>query len=161
MPFPNNIPSLEVNRRSANHLIAQSFDTAIILPSNFEHDQSDFVYASSSFSFYKYVKESLPLSFLTEPELLMEQRSGEWFAPTILLSSEFIARHPTSVAIICKLSAQYVYDSFKGRFSKPKADLKIIHQKTSSLELTEFHYRGDVSGLSEVKDAVAELCKKD
>jgi hypothetical protein len=149
--------SLDI-RTIDNAKIQSCRDHVIILPSNFlDGDAEEPIYASSTISFFKYCENELPLQYWTMPEVLLEQRSDELFAPVILFSSDLIKEHPMIISILLNTLARYVYDTFKGKI-KPKINLRVIH--TDGDQSTEIHYRGEVENLEQIKDAVLEAVRK-
>jgi len=131
----------------------------IILPENYL-EKVNHRYHSSSLSFYKYAKEQLDIDFFDEPEALLEQRSGEWFGPVILITSMAYSSNPEIIAITCGVIANYVTDFFRGK--KPtEIKVKVICKETSSTKYTEIEYNGNVEGLGEIKEVLTEVAKKD
>lgn len=130
----------------------------VILPHNYQHDGRH-EYHSGSISFYKYSKDKLKINYLTEPELLVEQRSGEWFGPLLLISSSAVAQNPELISITCGVIANYVTDFFKGR-EKPNIRLKVIHRETKTSKLTEISYEGGLDGLEKLEESILKLASK-
>lgn len=130
----------------------------VILPVNYSEDKNH-RYHSSSLSFYKYAKNRLDISYLNEPEVLLEQQSGEWIGPVILITHMAYTSNPEIIAIICGVIANYITDFFKGT-KRPTVSLKIIYKETKSSKFTEIEYKGGVDGLSEIKDAMIKVAKK-
>lgn len=97
----------------------------IMLPSNLPDEPEDYHYSSTAVSFYKYAKTKAPIEFLTEPATLIEQRSGDWYAPMILITQAAIAAHPLIVNVLSGLLANYLFDFFKGQ-TQPQANLDFV-----------------------------------
>jgi hypothetical protein len=133
-------------------------DHVMILPSNFlDEGAEEPIYASSTVSFFKYCKDEFSLQYLTIPEILLEQRSDEWFAPVILFSSDLIKDHPAIVSVLMNTLARYIYDTFKEK-TKPKINLRVIH--TDGDRSTELHYCGEVENLEKIENAILEITRK-
>ncbi len=130
----------------------------VILPSNYESEEK-YIYPSSTLSFYKYAKSKVDIGCLSNPELLVEQRSGEWFGPVLLFTSQAISENPAIVSITCSVIANYLTEFFKGR-SKPKIILQVVHKETNATKLTQIVYTGDADGLGDLKEAILEVAKK-
>lgn len=124
-----------------------------LLPCDFESDVLSTRYHSNTLSFFKHSNEALKLSYLNEPSALFEQRSGEWFAPAMLITSQFMASHPNVVSIICNLISSYIYDIYKGA-SKPKVRLTVICEKKKTSKTVRIDYEGDVEGLAMMQSAI-------
>ncbi len=142
------------------HKIWLPDNSVIILPEDFLKKSTDgYQYPSSTLSFYKYAKEKIQISYLTEPELLIEKQSGEWFGPILLLTSNFISQNPTIVSVICGLISNYVYDIFK-TIKKPEVRLNVVYQETETSKLTEITYQGSIEGIKNLESALLEIAKK-
>ena len=130
----------------------------VILPHNYLSDDN-YEYHSTTLSFFKYSKDKLDIKYLTEPEFLIEQRSGEWFAPVIFISSIALGGNPELVAIICGVIANYVTEYFKGQ-KQPSIRLKVIHKETKTSKLTEISYEGDLEGLDKLEESILKISSK-
>lgn len=130
----------------------------IILPYNYEADEK-YTYNSTSLSFYKYAKSKLDIKYFTEPELLVEQRSGDWFAPILFVSSVAMTQNPELITIALSVIANYVTDFFKGKDS-PNIRLKVIHKETKTSKLTEITYEGGLDGLKQLEASINNIASK-
>lgn len=130
----------------------------LLLPSDFDSNPSSGCYHSNSLSFFKHSGAALNLSFLNEPTTLLEQRSGEWFAPAMFITSQFMASYPNVVSIACNLVSSYIYDIFKGT-SKPKMRMTVLCEKKGTSKILKIDYSGDVEGLSSVQAAIEKALK--
>lgn len=136
----------------------QIVNEVVILPSNYQSDENH-EYHSTTISFYKYAKTRIPVKYLSEPELLIEQRSGDWFGPLLLISSLALSQNPELIAITCSVIANYVTDFFKGKKS-PNIRLKVLYKETKSSKVTEISYEGDLDGLKNLEKSVHEITSK-
>lgn len=127
----------------------------VILPYNYESNKNH-TYNSTSISFYKYAKSKLEIKYFTEPELLVEQRSGDWFAPILFVSSVAMTQNPEMIAIALSVIANYVTDFFKGQDS-PNIRLKIVHKETKTSKLTEIYYEGGLEGLKQLEVSINKV----
>lgn len=130
----------------------------VILPHNYLSEDKE-EYYSTTLSFYKYSKEKVEIAYLTKPELLVEQRSGEWFGPVLLFTSYSLSQNPELVSITCGVIANYVTDFFKGQ-KKPHIRLKVIHKETKTSKLIEISYEGDLEGLDKLEKSIIEVVSK-
>ena len=127
----------------------------MILPYNYESDNNH-KYNSTSISFYKFAKDKIDIKYFSEPKLLVEQRSGDWFAPILLISSIDVFQSPELVAVICGVVANYVTDFFKGK-DKKDIRIKIIYKETETSKFTSIYYEGDLDGLSELETTINKI----
>lgn len=143
-------------------LMSDKFDElskgVVILPHNYLSEEKE-EYHSTTLSFYKYSKEKVEIAYLTKPELLVEQRSGEWFGPVLLFTSMALSENPELVSITCGVIANYVTDYFKGQ-KEPSVRLKVIHKETKASTLTEISYEGGLEGLEKLKESILEVVGK-
>ncbi len=146
------IKELETNKFEDN------FAGVVILPHNYLTD-GEYEYHSTTLSFYKYSQNKLKLDYFTEPELLVEQRSGEWFGPVLLFTSMALSENPELVSITCGVLANYVTDFFKGQ-KKPTIRLKILHKETKTSKLTEINFEGDLDGLDKLEESILKVASK-
>lgn len=148
---------IETKEMEADKL-GDASNKVMLLPQNYL-SANDLYYHSTTLSFYKYSKEHLDIEYYSEPKVLVEQRSGEWFGPVLLLTSLAINENPQLASIICSVIANYVTDFFKGQ-KKPNIKLKVIYKETKSSKVTEISYEGDAEGLCKLESSILEVAKK-
>ena len=151
-------PKIEINSvetRSFNELP----NAVILMPENYLADE-DHKYLSASVSFYKFAqKKGLVIDYFSEPELLVEKRTIEWFCPVLLFTSQLIIENPEIVSTTLKIITNYLSSYFKGQ-SKPSVRLKVIYKETSKSQLTEISYKGDVEGLGNLEKSISKIAGK-
>lgn len=133
-------------------------DEVVILPHNYQSDEN-YEYHSTTISFYKYARSKLGIKYFTEPELLIEQRSGDWFGPLLLISTSALSQNPELISITCGVIANYVTDFFKSK-DKPNIRLKIICKETKTSKLTEISYEGGLDGLDKLEASINRVIGK-
>lgn len=127
----------------------------MILPYNYGDDEG-LMYDSTAISFYKYSKDKLDIRYYSNPEILVEQRSNEWFTPLLFVSSAAMSLTPELTSILCGLIANYVTDFFKGQ-STPDVRINVIYKETKNSKLTKISYEGDLEGLDKLKDSIDKV----
>lgn len=140
------------------HYIQPKNDGLALLPVNYK-DEADYKYQSTSLSFYKYAKDKTNLTFYTDPEVLYEQRSVEWFGPVILITSSLITQNPEIISITCGVISSYLTDFFKGQ-KMPEVSVKVVYKETETEKTTEIEYKGSGEDLSKLQEAILEVAKK-
>jgi hypothetical protein len=128
-------------------------DSITLLPTDFENLARSNEFHSNTISFVKFAKDKLKLEYLTEPETLLEQRSSDWFAPTMLLTNQLITDHPLIVSTICGVISNYLYALFKGR-DAPEVHLTLVCERRKGSSHVRIDYKGDVEGLSKLPEVV-------
>lgn len=150
---------MEIKVREINDVnLNLNTDSIVILPYNYESNRN-YAYSSTSISFYKYAKDKLNINYYSQPELLVEQRSGEWFAPILFVSSAAMTQNPEMMAIALSVIANYVTDFFKSNDS-PNVQITVIHKETNTQKVTEIHYKGSLDGLNSLKESIEFIAKK-
>ena len=130
----------------------------VLLPHDYGKEDSA-TYSSTAISFYKYSKHKLDISYYSEPEILLEQRSSEWFAPLFLITSTALTHNPQLISILCGVVANYLTDFFKGQ-SMPQVRLDIMYEETETSKKTKISYQGDIDGLDTLKDSINAIASK-
>jgi hypothetical protein len=144
------------------HKIISEDENIVILPINFFEQNSDkYFYPDNALSFFKFAKQKIDIKFFTEPDLLLTQQSGEWFAPILLVTSEFIVRNPACSSILYGLITSYIYDILRASKKKKDINLKVICHETKNQKWTEIHYQGSVDGIESITNAIIEVFKKE
>lgn len=135
-----------------------SSEDVVILPHNYQIDEG-YEYHSTTISFYKYSRDKLDIKYFTEPELLIEQRSGDWFGPLLFISSSALLQNPDLISIMCGVIANYVTDFLKST-DKSNIRLKVIHKETRTSKLTEISYEGGLKGLNKLEESINKVVSK-
>jgi len=117
-------------------------------------------YHSTALSFHKFCNGKLDVKYWSEPELLIEQRSGEWFGPVLLISSMAISENPALISITCSVIANYVTDFFQGT-KRQDVRLKFIHKKMKTSTLTEITYEGDINGIDKLEASILKVINQE
>jgi hypothetical protein len=134
----------------------------LLLPMSIEHpldDQEYVVYPASTTSVLKLLKSnSIPAKLATyenKKVAYQENRSSDWFGPTILFTSALLLQNPELVSIVINIISSYVYDIFKGKAVDPSARCTFAYIGESKKK--RVYYEGPLSGLSEVRGIITEL----
>lgn len=128
-------------------------DAVVLLPVGYIAKMDSSQYHSAALSFYKFARSEMPVKFATDPESVFEQRSGDWFAPAMLLTDQLMTQHPNIVAIACGVISNYVYTLFTGA-KKPDVHVDLIVEKTRTQRFVKVTYKGNVDGLRSIEGAV-------
>lgn len=129
-----------------------------ILPNNYlSNDKEEF--HSTTLSFYKYAKSKMEIEYVTEPEILIEQRSGDWFGPVLMFTSIALRENPALISIACSVIANFVTDFLKGE-KKQNIRLKVLYKETKSTKITEICYEGGLEGLASLEKSILEVASK-
>lgn len=135
-----------------------SSNEVVILPHNYQSNEN-YEYHSTTISFYKYSKDRLDIKYFTEPELLIEHRSGDWFGPLLFISSSALSQNSELISITCGVIANYVTDFFKST-EAPNIRLKVIYKETKTSKLTEICYEGSVEGIDKLAASINKVVSK-
>lgn len=134
-------------------------DAIMVMPINYSIDNLN-KYSSTTISFWKYARNKIEIELFSEPKMLVEQRSGEWFGPTILLSSSILTGNNELISVLCGVISNYLTDFFKGNAKEPKIKLKVLYTETDTTKTTEISYEGDIEGIDKLEQSIKEVVKK-
>lgn len=154
---------IEVTELSLDYAIPDdASNSLLLLPMSIEHTlqgQEYVVYASSTTSVLKLLKSnSIPVRLAiseTKRIAYQENRSSDWFAPTILISSALLSQNPELVSLAINIISSYVYDIFKGKAADPSTRCTFAYVGKAKGKMV--HYEGPVSGLSKIPQIIKEL----
>lgn len=150
--------NIEIKEIESTKFMDTLTSNVLILGHNYLSD-TDYEYHSTTLSFYKYSKDKLPINYLTEPKLLLEQRSIEWFAPVLLLTSAALSENTELISITCGVIGNYLTDFFKGQ-KKPNVRVKLLYTETKTSKITEFSYEGQLDGLDKLKESILQIASR-
>jgi len=88
---------------------------------------------------------------------VLEQRSIDWFGPTLLFTTAALTQNPELVSVALNVLSNYISDYFKGQRA-PNIKINIVIQK-SKTEYTNFMYEGPKDGLTEIEKVIEKLKK--
>ena len=131
------------------------YSDLMILPELMEDEQN--IYASSTVSFFKFARKLININYIEQPDMVLEQRSIDWFGPTLLFTTAALTQNPELVSVAINVLSNYISDYFKGH-KEPNVKLNIIVQK-SKTEYTKFMYEGPKDGLTEIEKVIKNLKK--
>lgn len=133
----------------------------LLVPEGWPDQASSPVYAGSTDSVRKLARQhALPVETLDQnsAELLYrENRSADWVAPTLFVSSMLMSENPTAVSVALNVLSNYVTEYFKGMKADPRVELCIIHQNATTKKSTRLRYKGPVSGMKDVETVIRNL----
>ena len=136
----------------------------IILPSNIRAFPGEYEYSSSAPTLAKFLRRELGVEFYSPPERILEQRSGDWYAPLLLISQALISENPLVINILCGLISNYISDRFNG-IRKPAVHLSFLVEKKSTPDerskYIQVSYSGSNEELKAVIDAIVKVAKDD
>lgn len=131
------------------------YSDLMILPELTEDKQN--IYASSTVSFFKFARKFININYVKKPDIVLEQRSIDWFGPTLLFTTAALTQNPELVSVALNVLSNYISDYFKGQRA-PNIKINIVIQK-SKTEYTNFMYEGPQDGLTEIEKVIEKLKK--
>ncbi|MGN5220705.1 hypothetical protein [Aeromonas veronii] len=130
----------------------------VILPCNYL-DTDNYEYHSTAISFYKYASQKINIEYFTEPEILIDQCSGDWFGPSLLITSTAVTQNPELISITCGVISSYITDFFKENGSG-NIKFKLIYKEVDDIKITEFSYEGSLDGLPYLENSINKILDK-
>lgn len=131
----------------------ENYQELMIVPELIENEQS--IYSSSSISFYKYAKNQVNLNYIRKPDIVLEQRSIDWFGPTLLITTTALTQNPELVSITLNVISNYITDFFKGS-QEPDIKVSLLIQQ-SKTKFKKLDYEGNKDGLKEIEKLIEQL----
>ncbi|WPO68204.1 hypothetical protein SDC64_04545 [Acinetobacter haemolyticus] len=131
----------------------ENYQELMIVPELIENEQS--IYSSSSISFYKYAKNQVNLNYIRKPDIVLEQRSIDWFGPTLLITTTALTQNPELVSITLNVISNYITDFFKGS-QEPDIKVSLLIQQ-SKTKFKKLDYEGNKDGLKEIEKLIKQL----
>ncbi|MFW1918907.1 hypothetical protein [Acinetobacter baumannii] len=132
-----------------------AYQELMIVPELIEDEQS--IYSSSSISFYKYAINQVNIKYIKKPDIILEQRSIDWFGPTLLITTTALTQNPELISITLNIISNYISDFFKGS-KEPNIKFTVLIQE-SKTQFKKIDYEGDKEGLKEVGKLINKLKK--
>ncbi|MEJ6473782.1 hypothetical protein [Pseudoalteromonas piscicida] len=134
-------------------------DMVVILP--FGESSDDLHrYSSTTISFWKYAKNKIDIEFYSEPKELIEQRSGEWFGPTLLISATLLANNSAFTSILLNVISNYLYDYLKTNSSESEVKFKLNVTETKAKRTIELSYEGSNEGVKAIEGTIQNIVNK-
>ena len=148
--------SVEINKLDCFHFNVSSSGLVILPISTTEDDGS--IYTSTSISFYKYARNKVDIDYYSDPEQLLEQRSGDWFGPSLFLSQAALMVYSNLASVACSLVSSYLYDKFKGS-RVPEIKMSFVCEKCNDSTRVEVRYEGGVEGLEDFAKVLSDVMR--
>lgn len=146
---------MKIEQTDLKLIDSDHFPNLMIFPEIIEDGQN--IYASSTVSFFKFARNFININFIKNPDIVIEQRSIDWFGPTLLFTTAALTQNPELVSISINVLSNYISDFFKGQ-KEPNIKLNVMIQK-SKAEYTKINYEGPKEGLIEIENLIAKLKK--
>jgi hypothetical protein len=119
-------------------------------------ESEDIVYLQSSISVLKKLTQNgVKVSFAVgemESCSYIENRSVEWFGPTLFFSLAAISQNPNIVSICLSVLSSYIYDIFKGKNENPNIRCSFVIEDKKKKK--KIDYKGPVSGMKDVEKII-------
>ena len=142
-------------------LPAAAENAVVLLPTGYLSNTDRTEYHSTAISFFKFAQKEMPVQFATEPRTMLEQRSGDWFAPAMAITNQVINDHPVIVSVICGVISNYVF-AFMTSVKRPRVHVDLVIERTRGQTFVKVSYTGDLDGMeTAIKNAVAGARKDD
>lgn len=137
----------------------KDMESVLILPYGVDEEfkgKKETLYTESSISVLKKLKQNnIQVDFaLGTPSdsIFIENRSIDWFGPTLFFSLSLLSQNPTIVSVCINVLSAYIYDIFKGKSEDPNVKCSfVIEDKKKKRKIK---YEGPVSGLNKVEEIV-------
>ena len=135
----------------------------LLLPKNYESEDEYYLYDNTLFTINKILNQSgVNSSYLDDkPIQLLEQRSIEWFLPTLYISYSLYIENKELYEVALELIKEYILKSLPfTRREESSVKLKVIVEKSKNKITKRIEYNGPVEGLSNIKDSIEKICNE-
>ena len=135
----------------------------LLLPKNYESEDEYYLYDNTLFTINKILNQSgVNSSYLDDkPIQLLEQRSVEWFLPTLYISYSLYIENKELYEVALELIKEYILKSLPfTRREESSVKLKVIVEKSKNKITKRIEYNGPVEGLSNIKDSIEKICNE-
>ena len=138
-----------------------------LLPRNFfdADDRADLIHEANATTVRKlWEREGIPETQLEPPDIVFPavvERSADWVAPTIFVSSMLLSSTPELVSVAIGVVANYATDFLKGRLGEPTVRFDVVVETTKSKSCHRVSYTGPVDGLDGLPDIIREVSQLD
>ena len=137
----------------------KDLQNVLILPYGVDEEfkgKKETLYTESSISVLKKLKQNdVHVDFAVgspADSIYIENRSIEWFGPTLFFSLSLLSQNPTIVSICINVLSSYIYDIFKGKSEDPNVKCSFVLEDNKKKR--KINYEGPVSGLNKVEEIV-------
>lgn len=126
----------------------------VLLPRSIKNEENN-IYNSTTSAVLKLLNQNgLKTDLYNKNELkFQENRSFEWFGPTLFVTAMAISQNPNLVSIALGIISNYLTDVLKGSSGENKISLTIIRENPDKTK-TKIKYSGDKDGLKELAKIV-------
>jgi hypothetical protein len=157
MTDQGNVETTEATGSCFDEMAELGRDSILILPANAEALSSEApIFASTLPTVVKLAKqEGLPFAIwpVVENPRLLEQRSVEWFAPALFVSSLLYTTNPHAVSVALSIVANYLTMLFGGT-SAAVVRLNVYVRNDKKGSTAKISYKGPVAGMKHLDDAI-------
>jgi hypothetical protein len=160
-----NIETTDIKDQKSFDLVREA-SRIVFLPSNFETDNKENMHFPSTLPTVLKLakKEGLAVCVFGDPvsTKLLEQRSFEWFAPSMFISSLYFSSNPDGVSIALNMLSNYLTTIFAGlpKSTEGSVSLNIFYKNEKTGLTKKVSYKGPSSGLKEVSRSVKALARE-
>ncbi|WP_145600557.1 hypothetical protein [Yersinia frederiksenii] len=131
-------------------------NSLIIIPERYCLGSDEGMYSSTSISFMKDIGQKIPVEFLVDPKSLLEQRSFEWFGPTLYIATKLITEYPDIIDLVVDAIANCA-KRMTVRSDSAVLKFNVICEVKNDEKKVELNYEGSLEGLKELKEILKEV----
>jgi hypothetical protein len=133
----------------------------LILPEDWPRDSEEPVYLTTAQSLLKlFAQKGIPaqsLSDLSASTALRDERTLDWIAPTLFVSTLLLAENPAAISLAMSVIANYATDLFKGVKKDPSVKVTMVQTAPKGKGARKVRYEGPVSGLEQLPKVLREF----
>ncbi|OCL81612.1 hypothetical protein AAW30_01828 [Arcobacter porcinus] len=135
----------------------------LLLPKNHELEEEYYLYDNTLHTINKILNQAgINSSYLNDkPIRFIEQRSVEWFIPTLYISYSIYIENKELYEAALELIKEYILKSLPyTRREESTVKMEVIVEKSKNKITKSIKYNGPVEGLSNIKDSIEKICNE-
>lgn len=150
---------ITVHNISAEYNTAEINTSVVALPVlHLQHDRT--TYAASTPSLLKHLTRSgITATYLSEPDSLFEQRSIDWFGPSLMILHSVYTANPDIFKVVLDAILSHTKQLYPSD-SKPNLRFSIIMHEDDNSRTTDVQYEGDPTHFPELLKTLEKTWKK-
>ena len=161
-PPPTNITDFVSVSQRVEQLGLASPNGIAFLPDDFESAETtaDFRQRPEAATLRKVLKQANVAIDDLSPGVKLPyivNRSSQWIAPTLFISSSLLSTDPTMVSVALNVLSNYVTDFLKGFPGGPAVKFEIVVEKKGDRSCKRITYQGDAAGIASLAEVVGRI----
>lgn len=150
---------MEITEKEVDwNLPVSDFEKITIIPTNYAQKTDKEYYNETASSFYKFVKDKSDIQIYSPPNILLSQKSNDWFGPVIFIGTLALENYSTLITLF-DLISEYLKIKYSG--DEVNAKFEIVSKDKKKGTYKSVRYDGPSSGVKAVLKSFDKLSKNE